>query len=448
MAILIIAEHNNQSLKSETHKVVQAATAIGGDITLLVAGANCQAVADEAATIAGVNKVLLADNAVYQHQLAENVAKLVAELGADYSHILAAATTTGKNFLPRVAAMLDVAQISDVIAIESADTFVRPIYAGNAIATVQSADRIKVLTVRPAAFRAAPAGNSAPVEAITASHDAGVSTFISEELTKSERPELTAARVVISGGRGMQNGENFALLNGIADKLGATNAFAFDIMAACSGFLYSVATAAKYIESGQYTKVLVIGADKMSSIVDYSDRNTCIIFGDGAGAVLLEPDNEGYGVQDEYLRSNGSNRDLLRIEAGGSQTPTTKQTVEDKKHFIYQDGKNVFKHAVSNMSDASEQIMKRNNLTHLDVNYLVAHQANKRIIDATSNRMGIKDKKVLMNIHRYGNTTAATIPLLLFDFESKFKKGDNIIFASFGAGFTWGAMYLKWAYNH
>ena len=221
MAILIIAEHNNQSLKSETHKVVQAATAIGGEITLLVAGANCQAVADEAASIAGVNKVLLADNAVYQHQLAENVAKLVAELGADYSHILAAATTTGKNFLPRVAATLDVAQISDVIAIESADTFVRPIYAGNAIATVQSADRIKVLTVRPAAFRAAPAGNSAPVEAITASHDAGVSTFISEELTKSERPELTAARVVISGGRGMQNGENFALLNGIADKLGA-----------------------------------------------------------------------------------------------------------------------------------------------------------------------------------------------------------------------------------
>ncbi|WP_166839437.1 electron transfer flavoprotein subunit alpha/FixB family protein [Rheinheimera pleomorphica] len=221
MAILIIAEHNNQSLKSETHKVVQAATAIGGEITLLVAGANCQAVADEAATIAGVNKVLLADNAVYQHQLAENVAKLVAELGADYSHILAAATTTGKNFLPRVAAMLDVAQISDVIAIESADTFVRPIYAGNAIATVQSADRIKVLTVRPAAFRAAPTGNSAPVEAITGAHDAGVSTFISEELTKSERPELTAARVVISGGRGMQNGENFALLNGIADKLGA-----------------------------------------------------------------------------------------------------------------------------------------------------------------------------------------------------------------------------------
>ena len=234
----------------------------------------------------------------------------------------------------------------------------------------------------------------------------------------------------------------------VASEIGASNAFGFDISAACSGFLYGMSTASAFIESGRYKKIILIGADKMSSIVDYSDRNTCIIFGDGAGAVLLEPDNEGYGVQDEYLRSNGSNRDLLRIEAGGSQTPTTKQTVEDKKHFIYQDGKNVFKHAVSNMSDASEQIMKRNNLTHLDVSYLVAHQANKRIIDATSNRMGIKDKKVLMNIHRYGNTTAATIPLLLFDFESKFKKGDNIIFASFGAGFTWGAMYLKWAYNH
>ena len=234
----------------------------------------------------------------------------------------------------------------------------------------------------------------------------------------------------------------------VASEIGASNAFGFDISAACSGFLYGMSTASAFIESGRYKKIILIGAYKMFSIGDYFDRNTCISFGDGAGAVLLEPNSEGYGVQDEYLRSNGSNRDLLRIEAGGSQTPTTKQTVENKKHFIYQDGKNVFKHAVSNMSDASEQIMKRNNLTHLDVNYLVAHQANKRIIDATSNRMGIKDKKVLMNIHRYGNTTAATIPLLLFDFESKFKKGDNIIFASFGAGFTWGAMYLKWAYNN
>ena len=234
----------------------------------------------------------------------------------------------------------------------------------------------------------------------------------------------------------------------VASEIGASNAFGFDISAACSGFLYGLSTASAFIESGRYKKIILIGADKMSSIVDYTDRNTCIIFGDGAGAVLLEPNIEGYGVQDEYLRSNGSNRDLLRIEAGGSQTPTTKDTVEEKKHFIYQDGKNVFKHAVSNMSEASDQIMKRNNLTHLNVNYLIAHQANKRIIDATSKRMGIKDEKVLMNIHRYGNTTAATIPLLLFDFESKLKKGDNIIFASFGAGFTWGAMYLKWAYNH
>ncbi|MDP2713230.1 electron transfer flavoprotein subunit alpha/FixB family protein [Rheinheimera sp.] len=221
MAILIIAEHNNQSLKGETHKVVQAATAIGADISVLVAGLNCGTAADEAATIAGVTKVLVADNAAYEHQLAENVAALVTELGKDYSHILAAATTTGKNFLPRVAALLDVAQISDVIAVESADTFVRPIYAGNAIATVQSADSIKVLTVRPAAFRAAETGNNAPVEAIAVVKDAGVSRFVGAELTKSERPELTAARVVISGGRGMQNGENFALLNGIADKLGA-----------------------------------------------------------------------------------------------------------------------------------------------------------------------------------------------------------------------------------
>lgn len=221
MAILLIAEHNNQSLKTETHKVVQAATAIGGDITVLVAGFNCGAAATEAAAINGVSKVLVADNAAYEHQLAENIAALVAELGKDFSHILTAATTTGKNFLPRVAALLDVAQISDVIAIESADTFVRPIYAGNAIATVQSADAIKVLTVRPAAFRAAETGNNAPVETISAAHDAGVSRYVSAELTKSERPELTAARVVISGGRGMQNGENFALLNGIADKLGA-----------------------------------------------------------------------------------------------------------------------------------------------------------------------------------------------------------------------------------
>jgi electron transfer flavoprotein alpha subunit len=221
MAILIIAEHNKQGLKAETYKVVQAASDLGGDITLLVAGENCAEAAKEAATIQGVSKVLHADNSAYEHQLAENIAALVVELAKDYQHILTAATTTGKNFLPRVAALLDVAQISDVIAIEAADTFVRPIYAGNAIATVQSLDSIKVLTVRPAAFAAAEAGNSAPIEAVTIATDAAVSTFISEELTKSERPELTAAKVVISGGRGMQNGENFALLNGIADKLGA-----------------------------------------------------------------------------------------------------------------------------------------------------------------------------------------------------------------------------------
>lgn len=234
----------------------------------------------------------------------------------------------------------------------------------------------------------------------------------------------------------------------VASKIGATNAFGFDINAACSGFLYGMSTASAFIESGRYKKILLIGADKMSSIVDYTDRNTCIIFGDGAGAVLIEPNSEGLGVQDEYLRSDGNNRDLLRIEAGGSQTPITVEAVNEKKHFIYQDGKNVFKHAVSNMADASEKIMTRNGLNNTDVNFLVAHQANKRIIDATSHRMGIVDEKVLMNIHRYGNTTAATIPLILSDYESKFKKGDNIIFASFGAGFTWGAMFLKWAYNH
>lgn len=221
MAILIIAEHNNQSLKSETHKVVQAASAIGGDITVLVAGAGCAQAAAQAADIAGVSKVLLADNPAYQHQLAENIAPLVVGLAEGFSHILTAATTTGKNFLPRVAALLDVAQISDVIAVESADTFVRPVYAGNALATVTSSDKVKVITVRPAAFAAAATGNSAPVESIAVVHDAGISRFIAEELTKSERPELSAARVVISGGRGMQNGENFALLNGIADKLGA-----------------------------------------------------------------------------------------------------------------------------------------------------------------------------------------------------------------------------------
>ncbi|KKO50574.1 electron transfer flavoprotein subunit beta [Arsukibacterium sp. MJ3] len=221
MTILVIAEHSNDALKGDTYKVVHAASAIGGDIHLLVAGEHCDGAATAAATIAGVTKVLVADASAYGHQLAENVAALVAEIGKGYSHILAAATTTGKNMLPRVAALLDVAQLSDIIAVENADTFVRPVYAGNAIATVQSTDAIKVLTVRSSAFAAAAEGNSASIEKVDVVKDLQLSSFIGEELTKSARPELTAAKVIISGGRGMQNGENFALLNGIADKLNA-----------------------------------------------------------------------------------------------------------------------------------------------------------------------------------------------------------------------------------
>lgn len=233
----------------------------------------------------------------------------------------------------------------------------------------------------------------------------------------------------------------------VATQIGATNAFAYDLQAACSSFLYGMSTAAAYIESGRYKKVLLIGADKMSSIVDYTDRTTCIIFGDGAGAVLFEPNFEGLGLQDEYLRSDGVGRDFLKIDAGGSLHPTTIQTIEEKRHSIRQDGKTVFKYAVTNMADASEQILKRNNLTNEDVNYLVPHQANKRIIDATASRMNLEESKVLMNIERYGNTTSATLPLVLNDFEHLFKKGDTIIFAAFGGGFTWGSIYLKWAYN-
>ncbi len=233
----------------------------------------------------------------------------------------------------------------------------------------------------------------------------------------------------------------------VATQIGAVNAFAYDLQAACSGFLYAMSTAAAYIESGRYKKVLVVGADKMSSIIDYTDRTTCIIFGDGAGAVLFEPNDEGLGLQDEILRSDGSGREFLKISAGGSLIPATAQTVADKQHYVYQDGKTVFKFAVTNMADVSAKIMERNNLTNEDVNWLVPHQANRRIIDATANRMGLDDSKVLMNIHRYGNTTSATLPLLLNDFEKQFKKGDNLIFASFGGGFTWGSIYLKWAYN-
>ncbi|KQX15046.1 beta-ketoacyl-ACP synthase III [Flavobacterium sp. Root420] len=233
----------------------------------------------------------------------------------------------------------------------------------------------------------------------------------------------------------------------VATEIGATNAFAYDLQAACSSFLYGMSTAAAYIQSGRYKKVLLIGADKMSSIVDYTDRSTCIIFGDGAGAVLFEPNYEGLGLQDEYLRSDGVGRDFLKISAGGSLIPTTEETVKNRQHNIIQDGKTVFKYAVTNMADASELIVKRNNLTNEDVDWLVPHQANKRIIDATASRMNLEDSKVLMNIEKYGNTTSATLPLVLSDFEHKFKKGDNIILAAFGGGFTWGSIYLKWAYD-
>lgn len=233
----------------------------------------------------------------------------------------------------------------------------------------------------------------------------------------------------------------------VATQIGAVNAFAYDLHAACSSFLYGMSTASAYIESGRYKKVLLIGSDKMSSIIDYTDRATCIIFGDGAGAVLFEPNQEGLGFQDEYLRSDGIGREFLKIEAGGSILPASEETVKNKQHYVFQDGKTVFKYAVSGMADVSEKIMERNNLSKDDVNWLVAHQANKRIIDATASRMGLDDEKVLVNIQRYGNTTSATLPLLLSDFESQLKKGDNIIFAAFGGGFTWGAIYLKWAYN-
>ena len=233
----------------------------------------------------------------------------------------------------------------------------------------------------------------------------------------------------------------------VATEIGATNAFGYDLQAACSSFLYGMSTAGAYIASGRYKKVLLIGADKMSSIIDYSDRATCIIFGDGAGAVLFEPNNDGLGLQDEYLRSDGVGRDFLRIEAGGSQMPTTAETVANKKHFVYQEGKTVFKYAVSNMADVAEKMLTRNNLTEPDIQWLVAHQANKRIIEATAKRVGVPAEKVMINIHKYGNTTSATLPLLLADYESQLKKGDNLIFAAFGGGFTWGAAYLKWGYN-
>ncbi|KAB2808647.1 beta-ketoacyl-ACP synthase III [Phaeocystidibacter luteus] len=231
----------------------------------------------------------------------------------------------------------------------------------------------------------------------------------------------------------------------IATNIGANNAFSYDLMAACSGFLYGLSTGSKFIESGRYKKVLVVGADKMSSIINYEDRTTCVIFGDGGGCVLLEPNTEGYGVQDEVLRSDGSGRQYLKIDAGGSILPASQETVELNKHFVYQEGQQVFKFAVTNMADVSAQILERNNLTGEDVDWLVPHQANLRIINATANRMGLDDDKVMLNIQRYGNTTNGTLPLLLWDYLSKLKKGDNLVFAAFGGGFTWGSIYLKWA---
>jgi len=232
-----------------------------------------------------------------------------------------------------------------------------------------------------------------------------------------------------------------------ATEIGATNAFAYDLQAACSSFLYGMSTAASYIESGRYKKVLLIGADKMSSIIDYSDRATCIIFGDGAGAVLFEPNSDGLGLQDEYLRSDGSGREFLKIEAGGSILPPSESTLKNGQHFVHQEGKTVFKFAVSNMADVAEKMLVRNSLSNDDINWLVPHQANKRIIEATAKRVNLDSSKVMMNIHKYGNTTSATLPLLLADYENQLKKGDNLIFAAFGGGFTWGAIYLKWAYN-
>lgn len=233
----------------------------------------------------------------------------------------------------------------------------------------------------------------------------------------------------------------------VATQIGATNAFAFDLQAACSSFLFGVSLAAKYIESGRYKKVLLVGADKMSSIIDYTDRATCIIFGDGAGAALFEPNHEGLGVQDELLKSDGIGRNHLYIKAGGSLHPTTAETVAAKEHFVFQDGKTVFKYAVTGMADVAEELIKRNRLTKDDVQWLVPHQANKRIIDATADRMGLPAERVMLNIYKYGNTTSATIILALNDYEKQLKKGDNVVMAAFGGGFTWGALYLKWAYN-
>ena len=238
-----------------------------------------------------------------------------------------------------------------------------------------------------------------------------------------------------------------ATANIIADKVGAVNSFGFDVSAACSGFLYALTTGTKFIESGSHKKVVVVGADKMSSIVDYSERSTCIIFGDGSGAVLLEPSEDDNVIIDSVLKSDGSGREFLHLKAGGSAYPATHETVDNKDHYIFQEGQTVFKFAVKKMAEVSVEVMERNNLEGDDIDWLVPHQANKRIIDATANMMDLDHAKVMLNIEKYGNTTSGTIPLCLWDWENKLKKGDNLILAAFGGGFTWGAIYLKWAYN-
>lgn len=238
-----------------------------------------------------------------------------------------------------------------------------------------------------------------------------------------------------------------ATANIVATAVGATNAFSYDMGAACSGFIFALTTGASYIASGMYKKVIVIGGDKMSSILDYTDRTTCIIFGDGAGCVLLEPTTEEVGVMDAILKSDGAGEAYLHMKAGGSRIPASHESVDTRQHYVYQEGSAVFKFAVTNMADVSAQLAERNNLTKENIQWLVPHQANKRIIDATANRVGISEDKVMMNIERYGNTTAGTIPLLLWDYEKQLKKGDNLILAAFGGGFTWGAVYVKWAYN-
>jgi 3-oxoacyl-[acyl-carrier-protein] synthase-3 len=235
--------------------------------------------------------------------------------------------------------------------------------------------------------------------------------------------------------------------NVLCDKAGMTNAWAYDLNAACSGFIYALSTGAQFIETGRYKKVVVVGADKMTSIIDYQDRTTCVIFGDGGGAVLLEPNEEGLGVQDFILRSDGAGRHYLVQPAGGSLNPASVETVENRMHYVKQEGKQVFKFAVTNMAEVSAEIMEKNQLTAEDIAWLVPHQANLRIIDATADRMGITKDKVMINIQKYGNTTAGTLPLCLWDYEAQLKKGDNIILSAFGGGFTWGAVYLKWAYN-